>query len=224
MSVVPVHTSAKGEIAQRAFDVIVAGLGLLVVSPALLIIALAVAVESRGGVLFRHLRVGRDGNPFRVLKFRTMVAGAERTGGPLTVGRDPRVTRLGGLLRKSKLDELPQLVNVLRGEMSLVGPRPEVPRYVAHYDREQLRVLTVRPGITDPASIAYRYESEQLAGHADPERAYVEVIMPRKLQLNLEYLERRTVLTDVGILLRTVGAVVGRRAPRRVEHRSLQSQ
>ena len=193
---------------RRAFDLTAAALGLLVLSPVFVAIAIAVATSSPGPVFFRQERVGRHGVPFRIYKFRTMRVDAEKVGGQLTVAGDPRITRVGALLRASKLDELPQLINVVTGEMALVGPRPEVPRYVALYSDEQRRVLDVRPGITDPASIRYRDENAVLAGAADPESAYVDEVMPHKLQLNLAYLERRTLASDVGVILATLARVI----------------
>lgn len=199
--------SATGETSRRLFDASAAALGLLVLSPLLLVVAVSVAASSPGPVFFRQVRVGRGGEPFNILKFRTMRTDAERTGGQLTVGEDPRITRVGRFLRQWKLDELPQLINVVRGEMALVGPRPEVPRYVELYTEEQRQVLTVRPGITDPASVAFRSESELMGRHPDPERYYIEEIMPRKLSINLDYLRRRTLLSDVGVILNTFRAV-----------------
>lgn len=196
---------------KRAFDLVAASAGLLVLSPLLLAVAAAVALSSRGPVLFRQERVGKGGRTFRMLKFRTMHVGAERAGGPLTVGADPRVTPLGAFLRRFKLDELPQLVNVVAGDMSLVGPRPEVPRYVARYDERQRRVLAVRPGITDPASVAYRNENELLSGASDPEATYLRDILPAKLEMNLAYLERRSMSADVRVILRTLARVFGLR-------------
>jgi lipopolysaccharide/colanic/teichoic acid biosynthesis glycosyltransferase len=198
--------------ATRAFDLLLALVGLIVLAPLMAVVAVAIALTSRGPVFFQQERVGLDGRPFRILKFRTMRVDAERLGGPLTVGRDPRITRVGAFLRASKLDELPQLINVLRGDMALVGPRPEVPRYVALYSAEQRRVLEVRPGITDPASIQYRDESALLAAAADPERWYVEEVMPHKLAINLDYLRRRTLPSDVGVILATLARLVDRRA------------
>lgn len=203
-----VSTIGSDEIARRAFDASAAAVGLLLLSPLLLPVALLVKLSSPGPVLFRQERVGRGGEPFKILKFRTMRQDAERVGGQLTVGADPRVTPIGRFLRAWKLDELPQLINVLRGEMALVGPRPEVPRYVALYTPEQRRVLSVRPGITDPASVTFRNESELMAGHDEPERLYVEEIMPHKLRLNLEYLDRRTFLSDFGVIFGTLEAVI----------------
>ncbi|MBW7917476.1 MAG: sugar transferase [Trueperaceae bacterium] len=193
---------------RRVADVVVAALGLLVTSPLLLAAALAIKLDSRGPVLFRQRRVGLGGVDFEILKLRTMRQDAEAHGGQLTVGADPRVTRVGAFLRAWKLDELPQLINVVRGDMALVGPRPEVPRYVALYTPEQRKVLMVRPGITDPASVEFRNESELMAQQTDPERYYREVLLPRKLELNLEYLARRSLSADLGVLLATARAVL----------------
>ena len=189
---------------RRALDVAVSGALLLVTAPLLGVLALAVRATSPGPALFRQERVGRDGRSFRLLKLRTMVADAPARGGALTAPGDPRVTRIGAVLRRWKLDELPQLLNVLRGDMSLVGPRPEVPRYVAGYSPRQRAVLRVRPGITDPASLAYVDEAAVLARFDDCERAYVEVVLPAKLALSLDYLDRRTLRSDLGILIRTL--------------------
>jgi lipopolysaccharide/colanic/teichoic acid biosynthesis glycosyltransferase len=198
--------------ATRIFDTLVALAGLIVLAPLMLVVALAIALTSKGPVFFQQERVGLGGRPFRIIKFRTMRVDAERLGGPLTVGHDPRITPMGAFLRASKLDELPQLINVVRGEMALVGPRPEVPRYVALYSAEQRRVLEVRPGITDPASIQYRDESAILAAAADPERWYVEEVMPHKLAINLAYLRRRTLPSDVGVIFATIARLAARRA------------
>lgn len=192
---------------RRVFDVSASAVGLLVLSPVLLAAALLVKLSSPGPILFRQVRVGLKGKPFEILKFRTMRTDAERVGGQLTVGDDPRITPIGKFLRKWKLDEFPQLINVVKGEMALVGPRPEVPRYVELYSPAQRRVLGVRPGITDPASVAFRSESELMGNHPDPERFYVEEIMPEKLRLNIEYLARRTLLTDLGVIFGTLRAV-----------------
>ena len=189
---------------KRAFDVAASALGLVLLSPLLAVVAIAVMLDSPGPVFFRQERVGRAGAPFRMWKFRTMIADAERRGGALTVGQDPRITPVGRALRRYKLDELPQLLNVLAGEMSLVGPRPEVAKYVAGYTEAERRVLELVPGVTDPASLEYRDEATLLAGHADPERAYIEDIAPHKIRLNLEYAERATIRSDVGIILRTI--------------------
>ena len=196
--------------AKRAFDLLAASLGLVVLAPLFALLAVAIRATSPGPVFFRQERVGLDGRPFCIIKFRTMRQDAEAIGGQLTVSGDPRVTRLGVALRHWKVDELPQLINVVRGEMSLVGPRPEVPRYVAHYDEHQRRVLSVRPGITDPASIAFRDESDVLSRAADPEATYLREVMPRKLEMNLAYLERRGLASDLGVILATLLRVVRR--------------
>jgi lipopolysaccharide/colanic/teichoic acid biosynthesis glycosyltransferase len=196
--------------ASRAFDLLAASLGLVVLSPLFLVVAIMIKLGSPGPVFFRQERVGRGGVPFRMHKFRSMRPDAEKHGGLLTVGADPRITRVGAFLRATKLDELPQLIDVVKGDMALVGPRPEVPRYVAHYTPEQRRVLDVRPGITDPASIRYRDESEVLAKAADPERTYVEEVMPHKLAINLEYQARRTLASDIGVIFATLARIVRR--------------
>jgi lipopolysaccharide/colanic/teichoic acid biosynthesis glycosyltransferase len=185
-------------VAKRLFDLIGATLALLLLSPLLLAAALAVKLDTPGPVFYRQERVGRGGVPFLIHKFRTMHHGAG--GPPLTVGDDARITRSGTWLRRTRIDELPQLIDVLLGRMSLVGPRPEVPRYVALYPpalRE--RVLAVRPGITDPASLAYIDEACLLAAAADPEREYVEVILPVKLQRSADYADHATPWTDLGV-------------------------
>ena len=205
-------TAAGGsELVRRAFNVVSSAAGLLVLSPVLLAVGIAIALDSKGPVFFRQVRVGRGGVPFEIVKFRSMTVDAEAKGGQLSIGADPRVTRVGRVIRAWKLDELPQLFNVLKGDMDLVGPRPEVPRYVALYTPAQREVLSVRPGITDPASVAFRDESALMGQQEDPERYYVEVIMPHKLKLNLEYLAERTLASDVRVILGTLAAVTGRR-------------
>ena len=191
---------------KRALDVAVAAVGLVALSPLLALLAAAVALDG-GPIFFRQERVGRRGRPFRIAKFRTMVPDADRLGAPLTVAGDRRITRVGRVLRAAKLDELPQLWNVLTGEMSLVGPRPEVPRYVALYTEEQARVLALTPGITDPASIRYRHEEAALADSSDPERAYLDVIMPEKIRINLEYAARASVGSDLAVIVETLVAL-----------------
>ena len=193
---------------KRLFDLLAACAGLLLLSPLLLIVALAIKLESPGPAFFRQERVGRQGVPFRIHKFRTMRVDSER-GGQLTVGDDARVTRCGRILRRFKVDELPQFIDVLRGDMSLVGPRPEVPKYVAAYPPDvRRRLLSVRPGITDLASIAYRNESALLGSSEDPERTYIEEVLPAKLRLNLEYLDQRSFALDLQIILRTLRVLV----------------
>lgn len=189
-------------VAKRVFDLLGAALALVLLAPLMAAVGLAIRLDSPGPVFYRQERVGRRGVPFRIHKFRTMVHGA--AGLPLTVGADPRITRVGAVLRRTRLDELPQLIDVLQGSMSLVGPRPEVPRYVAAYPpglRE--RALAVRPGITDPASLAFIDEAALLARAADPEREYIDVILPAKLQRAADYAERATLWSDLGVLWRT---------------------
>ncbi len=191
-------------IAKRIFDIIFSLFGLVVLSPLFLVIAFLIVLDSKGGIFFLQERIGRYGQPFKIFKFRTMYKDAEKKG-QLTVGsRDPRITKVGYWLRKTKMDELPQLINVLKGDMSFVGPRPEVKKYVDLYNEEQKQVLNVRPGITDFASIVFRNENDLLAGSNDPERLYVEKIMPTKLKLNMKYIEDRNLLLDVKIILKTV--------------------
>jgi lipopolysaccharide/colanic/teichoic acid biosynthesis glycosyltransferase len=197
--------------AKRLFDLLGAGLGLLLLSPLMLVIAALIKLDSRGPVFFRQQRVGRHGVPFRIHKFRSMVADAPQRGLALTVGDDSRITRVGRWLRRTRLDELPQLIDVLAGHMSLVGPRPEVPQYVAHYPAAlRERALAVRPGITDPSSLLYLDEGEQLARAADPEREYIEVILPRKLQCAADYADRASLRSDLGVLWRTLRLLVQR--------------
>lgn len=194
---------------KRIFDVLAAGAGLVLLSPLLLAVALWIRLDSPGPALYRQQRVGRHGVLFDILKFRTM---AERgSGGPqLTVGRDPRITRAGHVLRRYKLDELPQLINVVQGTMSLVGPRPEVPRYVACYPpAARDTVLSVAPGITDLASILYKEENALLGQTADPERVYVETILPVKLEYYQRYVRERSFWLDLRIIFKTLAAVAG---------------
>ena len=196
---------------KRLVDILAAAIGLCLLSPLLVIIALLILLIMGWPPFYRQVRVGRDGAPFRIIKFRTMVRDADRNGLALTTGQDPRITPLGRLLRKTKSDELPQLLNVLVGHMSLVGPRPEVPQYVQMYNPEQRQVLTVRPGLTDPASIVYRDEEKVLARYADAETAYVQIIMPAKLRLNMAYIEKATLATDLALIFKTLGKLFNRR-------------
>jgi len=197
-------------LAKRSFDLIAAGAGLLLLSPILLSFALWVALDSAGPVFFRQIRVGRHGRIFRIHKFRTMHTDAERQG-QLTVGADARVTRAGRFLRKTKLDELPQLIDVLRGDMSLVGPRPEVPRYVEHYPLDiRAKVLSLRPGITDWASIRMIDENEILGRADDPERAYIEQVLPEKLAYYVRYADTHTLPGDLRIIIATLLKIVSR--------------
>lgn len=195
--------------AKRLFDLLLSAVGLLLLSPLLIAIAAWIKLDSPGPVFFRQERIGRFGVPFRIHKFRTMTHG--NSGAQITVGNDTRITRAGAFLRRAKLDELPQLIDVLQGTMSLVGPRPEVPRYVAMYPAAlRDKVLSVRPGITDIASLEYRDEGERLARSADPEREYVEVVMPAKLQLQAQYVEQCSLRFDLQLILRTMHLVWGR--------------
>lgn len=193
---------------KRVFDLITSAIGLLLLSPVFAVIAVLVKSSSRGPILFRQQRVGKDGRLFRVLKFRSMVDGAEHKGKSITSNSDPRVTSLGLVLRKWKLDELPQLWNVLIGEMSLVGPRPEVPSYVVNYTSEQRQVLKIRPGITDPASIRYRNEGGVLDQSDAPELLYREKILPEKLSLNIEYLKDISFTRDFSLVVATLRSIV----------------
>lgn len=194
---------------KRAFDLIVSALALVLLALPLGLIAIIIKATSEGPVFFRQERIGKDGVPFKIFKFRSMVENAEALGMQITVGEDPRITRIGRFIRKTKLDELPQLINVFNGTMSFVGPRPEVARYVALYDNRQKNVLKIRPGITDLASIKYRSESEVLDRAEDPEYTYIHEIMPEKLELNLEYIENMSVSYDIGLILKTLVRIVG---------------
>ena len=194
--------------AKRVMDVLISGAALCALWPLFLLIALAIVIDDPGPVFYRQVRVGRGGKEFRIFKFRSMVADADKKGLQITVGRDSRITRVGALLRKTKLDELAQLINVFLGQMSFVGPRPEVPRYVALYTPYQRQVLLVRPGITDYASIAYRNENDLLAGAEDAERMYIEEIMPDKIALNMRYLHEISPLCDIKLIFKTIAAVL----------------
>lgn len=194
---------------KRIFDFVLAGAGLVVSWPLLLIVALAVKLDSFGPALYRGIRAGHHGAPFHILKFRTMFVGADKIGGPSTANDDPRITRIGSILRKYKLDELPQLINVLTGKMSFVGPRPEVISEVQRYSREERQLLTVRPGITDWASLRFKNEGQILAGSADPHQAYRSMIRPEKIKLGLKYIHQRSFLVDLQILTQTARAILG---------------
>jgi len=198
-----VHLALK-----RLMDLVVSGCALAVLWPVLLAIAIAIKADDPGPVFYRQVRVGRGGKTFRIYKFRTMVVDADKKGLAITVGRDSRITRVGAFLRKTKLDELAQLINVFTGEMSFVGPRPEVPKYVDMYTPYQRQVLLVRPGITDYASIAYRNENDMLASSGDPEKMYIEKIMPDKIELNMKYLREISPIADIRLILSTIIAVI----------------
>ncbi len=190
---------------KRLLDIVLSIFGLALLAVPMLIISLIIKLTDFAPVLYRQVRVGKDGKEFKIFKFRSMRVGAEKMGAQITVGRDPRVTPVGRVLRKAKLDELPQLLNVLFGTMSFVGPRPEVPKYVAMYNDEQRKVLSVRPGITDIASVKYRNESELLAEAGDDwERLYVNKVMPDKLRLNLEYIEKQSLWFDIKLIFKTL--------------------
>jgi len=197
--------------ARRGLDLAAAAMGLLLLSPVFLAAALLVKLSSRGPILFRQERIGRRFRPFVIYKFRTMERDAPRRGGPITVGEDPRITPVGRFLRRTKLDELPQLVNVLRGDMSLVGPRPEVRRYVEMFRADFEEILQVRPGITDAASIAYRDEATLLAQAADPEEEYVRRVLPEKIALARQYVRRASLASDLALLLKTLWTLVSDR-------------
>jgi lipopolysaccharide/colanic/teichoic acid biosynthesis glycosyltransferase len=196
--------------AKRALDLLLSAAGLLVLSPLFLLVGLAVRLSSSGPVIFRSRRVGRNGHEFDLLKFRTMTKDAPQNGPAITFGRDPRITPFGAFLRGSKIDELPQLLNVVAGQMSLVGPRPEVPQYVRLYTSEQRAVLNLMPGITDPASVKYARESELLGEAEDPEAHYVRHVMPDKIRLNLDYAARANVWTDFLLILKTLARITRR--------------
>lgn len=192
---------------KRLFDITASFIGLVILSPFLLIFSILVLFSGPGGVFYGQIRVGKNGKDFRLWKFRSMRPDSDKKGLLTVGGRDPRVTRIGYFLRKYKLDELPQLFNVLGGSMSLVGPRPEVRKYVDMYTPEQKKVLEVKPGITDYASIEYSNENELLAKSSDPEKTYIQEIMPAKLKLNMKYIEEKSFGTDVKIIFRTIGKI-----------------
>ena len=198
--------SAATMACKRAFDILCSFLGLTVLSPVLLVVSVLVAVTSPGGVFFRQERIGKDGRPFRIFKFRSMRK--DNAGLKITTGNDSRITPVGRFLRKSKIDELPQLINVLVGDMSFVGPRPEVADYVNLYTPYQRQVLLVRPGITGLASIRFRNENDLLTASDDPNRTYVEQIMPRKIDLDLEYIPHASVFYDIKLIFQTIAVVI----------------
>lgn len=195
---------------KRLFDLVAAGFGVAVLLPLLLAISCAIWLYDRGPIFYRGARVGQNGRLFRIFKFRTMVVNAEKIGGFSTADGDPRITPVGRLLRKYKLDEIPQIFNVLRGEMSIVGPRPEVEYYVKMYTAEESKLLTLKPGITDWASLWNSDEGALLANEVDPEKAYLEKIRPEKIRLQLKYLKYRSLGTDIVIIAQTIYTVIGR--------------
>ena len=195
---------------KRLFDIVASGLGLIILSPVLVIVAIWIKLDSRGPVFYRQVRVGRYNKDFRIFKFRSMRVGSDK-GSLVTIGgHDPRVTRSGYFIRKFKIDELPQLINVFIGDMSLVGPRPEVRHYVDYWLPEQMRVLDVRPGITDPASIRFRNENELLELADDPEQYYIDVIMQEKIRLYLEYVENSSFGYDIKLIFQTFWVIIKR--------------
>lgn len=196
---------------KRTFDILASGLGLIVLSPLFLILAIWIKLDSKGPVFYRQVRVGRNNNDFRIFKFRSMRVGSDR-GSLVTIGgHDPRITKSGYFIRKFKFDELPQLINVFVGDMSLVGPRPEVRHYVDYWTPEQMHVLDVRPGITDPASIKYRNENELMEQAKDPEKYYIEVIMQEKLKIYIDYVTHHSFLGDIGLIFKTFWVIVNER-------------
>lgn len=193
---------------KRAFDILASGLGLLVLSPLFAILAIWIKLDSKGPVFYRQVRVGKGNKDFRLFKFRSMRPDSDKHGLITVGGRDPRVTRSGYYIRKYKLDEFPQLINVFIGDMSLVGPRPEVRKYVEMYSPEQMRVLDVRPGITSFASIRYRNENDILAAAQDPDQTYIEQVMPDKLAIDLEYVGKANLWTDIKLIFSTFKAII----------------
>lgn len=193
---------------KRLFDILLSGIGLLIISPLFLIVAIWIKLDSPGPIFYRQVRVGRYNKDFRIFKFRSMRIGSDK-GSLVTIGgRDPRITRSGYFIRKFKIDELPQLINVLVGDMSLVGPRPEVRHYVNYWTKEQMHVLDVRPGITDPASIKFRNENELLAQAEDPEKYYIEVIMQEKIKLYLDYVKKNSLWYDIKLIFQTFWVII----------------
>ena len=192
---------------KRIFDITLSLFGLILLLPFMLIIAILIKIDSKGPVFFKQIRVTKNGKEFKIFKYRTMRVGSDKYS-QITVGKDGRITKIGSFLRKYKLDEIPQLINVLIGDMSLVGPRPEVPKYVALYTDEQKEILKVRAGITDYASIEFSDENDLLASEEEPEKAYIEKIMPKKIELNKKYLSEVSILTDIKIILLTIKKIL----------------
>lgn len=192
------------KLTKRVVDFVCSSVGLIALLPLFVLIGLVIKLHDSGPVFYRQRRVGRYGHSFEIWKFRTMAVGSDRMGPPLTIDPDPRITPAGNTLRRFKLDELPQLLNVLVGEMSLVGPRPEVPPYVALYTEAESAVLDLTPGMTDPASLAFFDESQILSQSNDPESTYVHQIMPQKIKINLEYAERANLVSDIGVIMKTL--------------------
>ena len=192
---------------KRISDITLSLFGLIILLPFMLIIAILIKIDSKGSIFFKQIRVTKGGREFKILKYRTMRVGSDKYS-QITVGKDKRITEIGSFLRKYKLDEIPQLINVLVGDMSLVGPRPEVPKYVNLYTEEQKEILKVRAGITDYASIEFSNENDLLASEENPEKAYIEKVMPKKIELNKKYLSEISVLTDIKIILLTIKKIL----------------
>ena len=192
---------------KRVFDIIASGIGLLLLSPLFVVLAIWIKLDSEGPVFYRQVRVGKNNKDFKSFKFRSMRVNSDK-GSLVTIGEDPRITRSGRFIRKMKLDELPQLINVLIGDMSLVGPRPEVRHYVDYWTPQQMTVLCVRPGITDPASIKFRNENELMGKTDDPERFYIETVMQEKLEMYLKYVSHHSLMGDLGLIFRTIAAII----------------
>jgi lipopolysaccharide/colanic/teichoic acid biosynthesis glycosyltransferase len=193
---------------KRVFDIVLSFVGLIFLGPLLILIAFVMKCTTIGPIIYKQVRVGKDNNDFLIFKFRTMVVDAHKVGLLTVGGRDPRITKLGYYLRKYKLDELPQLANVVIGDMSFVGPRPEVRKFVDLYSDKQMEVLKVRPGITDLASIEFRNENELLSTQEDPHSYYIEVIMPKKLEINISYIKESSLFKDIGVIIKTILAVI----------------
>ncbi|MDR0697280.1 MAG: sugar transferase [Christensenellaceae bacterium] len=192
---------------KRLFDIVASFLGLVILIIPFIIVSLMIALTSRGGVFYKQIRIGKHEKEFKIIKFRTMVKNSDNNGLLITTHEDNRITSIGKFLRKTKIDELPQLINVFLGQMSFVGPRPEVPKYVMLYNVAQRKVLSVKPGITDPASIIFRDENQLLNGSDDPEEKYISDIMPKKLEINLEYINRQSFLYDIKIIFMTLAKI-----------------
>lgn len=195
-------------LAKRIFDLFFSIFGLVFFAPIFLIIAIFIKIDSPGEIFFRQIRITKDGKEFKIYKFRTMKKDTEGSR-QITVGQDNRITKVGNFLRKTKLDELPQLINILKGEMSFVGPRPEVPKYIVYYTEEQKEILKVKAGITDYASIYFSNESEILGSQAEPEKYYIEKIMPYKIELNKKYIEKMGIIEDIKIIVMTILKIIG---------------
>lgn len=194
---------------KRFFDLIFSITGLILTLPIFIITSIAIKLDSKGPVFFKQIRVGKYGKPFKIYKFRTMVQNAEAIGTQVTLHNDKRITRVGRLLRAGRLDEIPQLINIFLGEMSSVGPRPEVPKYVHHYDHHMLATLLIKPGLTGTASIEFRNENELLKESDNPDKTYITEILPQKCKLNLEYIEKLSIFYDFIIIIKTISCIFG---------------